>query len=127
MAFEFWVIHVTSAKKFAILHKADKAMKKIFYLIMSFFLLFISCKKDKPEAKLGKIDIADAYSLVLCYNDSVNENPTDTLKLYKVNTDDKLYYVRQYGEDGAFLGFLYQPVAIYDLNKDYFIFICNKM
>lgn len=101
-------------------------MKSLLYIIVGFLLMFISCKKDKPETKLGKIDITDAYSLALCYNDSVGSNPFDSLKLYKIITDDKLYYVRHYNEDGAFLGFTYQSVAMYDLNKKYFLYVVAK-
>jgi hypothetical protein len=101
-------------------------MKKILYTIISVVFLFVSCKKDNPETKLGKLDITDAYALAMCQNDSVTNNAGDTLKLYKISTDDKLHYVRQYAADGAFLGFLYQPIAMYDLNKKYFVFIATK-
>lgn len=101
-------------------------VKAFLSVIFAFIIGFASCKKDNPETKLGKIDITDAYSLVLCYNDSVEGNSTDSLKLYKIITDDKLYYVRHYAADGGFLGFLYQSVALYNLNKQYFIYIVSK-
>lgn len=100
--------------------------RAIFCVFMVFLLVFTSCKKDQPETKLGKIDITDAYSLVLCYNDSVGAATHDSLKLYKIITDDKLYSVRHYNQDGSFLGFQYQSVALYDINKQYFLYVVAK-
>jgi hypothetical protein len=100
--------------------------RAIFFVFMAFLLVFTSCKKDQPETKLGKIDITDAYSLVLCHNDSIGAAAHDSLKLYKIISDDKLYYVRHYNQDGNFLGFTYQSVALYDLNKQYFLYVVSK-
>lgn len=100
--------------------------RAIFCVFMVLFLVFTSCKKDQPETKLGKIDITDAYSLVLCYNDSVGAATHDSLKLYKIITDDKLYTVRHYNQDGSFIGFQYQSIALYDLNKQNFLYVVAK-
>lgn len=99
---------------------------KTFYFFFILIIMINACKKDKPQIKLGSLNIADAYALVLCRNDSVNSNPEDTLKLYKITADDRFYRVQFYAEDDANLGFTYHPVAIYDINKNYFLFIVSK-
>jgi hypothetical protein len=99
---------------------------KIFFFFFILIIMINACKKDKPQIKLGSLNISDAYALVLCRNDSVNSNPEDTLKLYKITADDRFYRVQFYAEDDANLGFTYHPVAMYDINKNYFLFIVSK-
>jgi hypothetical protein len=99
---------------------------KIFFFFFCLIFLVNACKKDKPDVKFGSMNISDAYALVLCKNDSVSSNHGDTLKLYKITTDDRFYRVQFYAEDDANLGFTYFPVAIYDINKNYFLFIVSK-
>jgi hypothetical protein len=99
---------------------------KIFFILFCLIFFANACKKDKPDVKFGSINITDAFSLVLCKNDSVTGNPRDTLKLYKITADDKLYRVQYYAEDGANIGFTYFPAAMYDINKNYFLLILSK-
>jgi hypothetical protein len=94
-------------------------MKNIAVLLI-LFTFFSSCRKDKSNNALYKIDIENAYSIALSKKSSgIKSN--DSMALFKITIEDKLSEVTLYNSDIIALTGIYTPTAIYNLNKDYFL------
>jgi len=94
-------------------------MARSIYIIGIFIvILLFGCKKEEDIPGFSYLDIENAYGIVIGnYRSSLN---TDQ-KLFKISSVDKLEEVKYLDNDKEEVHINRIPVAIYSLNKDYFL------
>lgn len=100
-------------------------MIRNFFWCCLLFLLYlntISCKKESSLSKLGKLDLANGYALIVPEKQD-NEIPN----LYKLTENDTLQPTKYLTVDGIDMGQAYSPVSIYDLNGSYFYLTLSRV
>jgi hypothetical protein len=92
-------------------------MKNLIFIIA--VILLLSCRKeDDSNPKFSYVDIEDAYGF------AIGKFPTaefELQKFYKINKTDHLVEVKYLDDNKNELKNKFVPVAMYDLNKTYFL------
>ena len=94
------------------------------FLILLMALL-VSCKNEPlnlsstpTDSKLNKLDITNAKSLFIASNRTTKATSD---KLFKITNDGYIEEVKSYDENGNEITLTIQPLAIYNVNKEYVI------
>ncbi len=89
------------------------------FALVVFVILCFSCRKeDDSNPKFNYLDVEDAYGFVIGKPSSAG---FDAQKLYKINKTDNLVEIRYLNDAKSEVKINFVPLAMYDLNKTYFI------
>lgn len=91
---------------------------KNFALLLTVLFFFSCTKEEEDKAGFKYLDLDDAYGIVLGKYISGDDT---TSKLFKINRMDNLQVIKYLGGSKDEVHTNREPVAIYNLNKDYFL------